>query len=171
MGDPLSGLKPKGALLECYVSFPEFRRDLEFLVNEGYMKVTSPETCVWLKSKTSLAEYFRWTGWDAEGIVGGFWSPIERAFGIKRHTLRKLAGNNANPLKPDESRDFKAIKETLQKRRKLEEVRQFKRRIYRYIKGLILSAKNEDDETIDGILRKIFDVFDKIVDKNGQNHG
>ena len=86
MSDPLNGFRPKGALLECYMSFLEFRRDLEFLVNEGYIKVTGPETCVWLKSKTSLAEYFRWIGWDAEGISGGFWAPIENAFGIKRHT-------------------------------------------------------------------------------------
>ena len=169
MGDPLGEFEPRGALRECFESFPEFRDELEFLVNEGYMKVAGPETCVWLKSKTSLAEYFKWTGWDAEGIIGGFWAPIENAFGIKRHTLRKLAGNNANPLKPDESRDFKAIKEILQKRRKQEEVRQFKKRVFRYIKRLILLAENEDDETINEILQKIFDVFEKLVDKNGQN--
>ena len=74
MGDPLGGFEPRGALIECFWNFPKFRDELEFLVDEGYMKVTGPETCVWLKNKTSLAEYFRWTGWDAEGISGGFWA-------------------------------------------------------------------------------------------------
>ena len=87
MGDPLGGFEPRGALSECFWNFPKFRDEIEFLVNEGYMKVTGPETCVWLKSKTSLAEYFRWTGWDAEAVSGGFWAPIENAFGIKRLIL------------------------------------------------------------------------------------
>ena len=64
MGDPLGGFKPRRTLSECFWNFPKFRDELEFLVNEGYMKVTGPETCVWLKSKTSLAKYFRWTSWD-----------------------------------------------------------------------------------------------------------
>jgi hypothetical protein len=41
------------------MGLPQFRDDLELLVEEGFMKVTSSETCEWLKSKTSLAEYFK----------------------------------------------------------------------------------------------------------------
>ena len=62
MDNPLAGFRPKGELLLCFISFPRFRGDLEVLVREGYVKVTGPETCVWLKSKTSLAEYFMWVG-------------------------------------------------------------------------------------------------------------
>jgi hypothetical protein len=112
-GDLQGGLKPRGALLGCFKFFHQFHADFNVLVREGFLKRTGPETCEWLKSKTSLAEYFKWIGWDAEWVSGGFWAPIETAFGIKRHTLRKLAGNNANPLKLEESKDFIKIKAIL----------------------------------------------------------
>ena len=69
-------------------------------------------------------------------IEDGFWAPVENAFGIKRHSLRKLAGRNGNYYKPEESRDFMKIKPILQQRRKQEELAQKKRRIFRYIKSL-----------------------------------
>ena len=164
------GIKPGGALLECFLSFPQFRDDLEVLVREGYLEVTSPETCEWLKSKTSLAEYFKWAGGDADWVPGGFWAPIENVFGIKRHSLRKLAGNNANPLKPDESRDFTKIKKVLQQLRIQEQKKQNERRIFRYIKHLIiLEAEDEEPETIHRVLEKIYAIFIRNVDKNRQN--
>jgi hypothetical protein len=36
---------PKGALLACFKSFPQFRNDLETLISEGFLKVTGCETC------------------------------------------------------------------------------------------------------------------------------
>lgn len=173
MGDPLNGFKPRGALFECFITFPRFRSDMEILVREGYVKVTGSETCGWLKSKTSLAEYFKWAGWDAEWVSGGFWAPIEKLFGIKRHTLRKLAGNNANPLKPELSRDFKKIKAVLQKHRKQEEIKQFEKRVYQYIAKLYLEMENEEPEAIHKLLEKVYSekicaFFSKNVDKNLQ---
>ena len=60
----------KGALLDCFMFYPHFSDDMETLVREGYVKVTGPETCEWLKSKTSLAEYFKWAGGDADWVPG-----------------------------------------------------------------------------------------------------
>jgi hypothetical protein len=65
IGNSANGFKPRGALLECFIDFPRFSDDFEVLVAEGYVKVTSPETCEWTKSKVSLAEYFKWAGYDA----------------------------------------------------------------------------------------------------------
>jgi hypothetical protein len=170
MSDMPEKLKPRGALLECFASFPQFRDDLGVLVREDFVKVTGQETCEWLKSKTSLAEYFKWACGDADWVPGGFWAPIENTFGIKRHSLRKLAGQNANPLKPDESRDFMKIKAILQQHRIQEQRKQNEQRSFRYIKHLILiEAKDEEPETIHKILEKISVLFIKNVDKNRQN--
>ena len=76
MGGKPDGFKPKGALFECFLSVPQFRADLEILVRDGFVKVTGPETCEWLKSKTSLTEYFKWAGGNAGWVPGGFWAPI-----------------------------------------------------------------------------------------------
>jgi hypothetical protein len=170
LGDESDNAKVKGALLECFLSFPQFRDDLEVLAGEGYLKVTGSETCEWMKSKTSLAEYFKWIGWDAEWVPGGFWAPIENAFGIKRHSLRKLAGNNANPTKPIESRDFMKIKPVLQQHRSQEQRKQNEQWFFRYLKYLILvEAEDEKPETIHKVLDKIYKIFTVNVDKKRQN--
>ena len=161
--------EPEGALLDCFSFYPYFQNDLEMLVREGYLKVTSPESCVWLKSKTSLAEYFKWANSNACWVSGGFWAPAEKTFGIKRHSLRKLAGNNANPLKSDESRDFMKIKPILQQHRIQNEKRIHERRIFMYIKHLFTFAEDEKPETIHEILEKIVALFIKNVDKNKIN--
>jgi len=163
------GYKPRGALLECFKSFPEFRNDLEALIREGFLKVTGQETCEWLKSKTSLAEYFKWACGNADWVPGGFWAPIENAFGIKRHSLRKLAGRNGNEYKPEESKDFMKIKPILQQLRMQEQKMQYERRVFRYIKHLILfEAEDEKPETIHKIFEKINAIFIRNVDKNRQ---
>ena len=164
------GIRPTGALLDCVESYPNFYDDLEVLVREGYVKITSPETCEWLKSKTSLAEYFKRACGDVDWVPGGFWAPVENAFGIKRHSLRRLAGRNGNYYKPDESRDFMKIKPLLQQLRIQEQKKQYERRVFRYIKHIILfEAKDEEPETIHKIFEKISEIFIKNVDKNRQN--
>ena len=166
MDDPLVGFRPKGELLLCFISFPRFRGDLEVLLREGYMKITNPETCEWLMSKTSLAEYFMWVGKGAKGVTGGFWAPIENAFGIKRHTLRKLAGHNGNDNKHYRSKDYYVIEKTVKKYREQEQKRQDMEHNYFEIKNLILEAENEDEETINMIMEKISAFFTKNVDSN-----
>jgi len=140
------------------------------LIKEGFIKVAGQETCEWLKSKTSLAEYFKWACGDADWVPGGFWAPIENAFGIKRHSLRKLAGRNGNEYKPDESKDFMKIKPILQQLRIQEQKMQYEQRVFRYIKQLILfEAEDEKPETIHKIFEKINSIFIRNVDKNRQN--
>jgi hypothetical protein len=168
-GDSPGGFQPKGALFECFMEFPQFRDDFEVLIAEGYIKTIGPETCEWTKSKTSLAEYFKWAGYDSEWVVGGFWSPIEACFGVNRRTLSRLASNNANPLKPERSRDFIKIKAALEKHHREEHIKYNEKRIYNYIKKLILFAEDEEPETIHEIVRKIGAIFLKNVDKNVQN--
>jgi len=60
-------IKKKGALLDCYEHYPYFEYDLKILVREGYVKITSPESCQWLKSKTNLAEYLFKTAFECGG--------------------------------------------------------------------------------------------------------
>ena len=163
------GFKPEGALLDCFEFYPHFQEDLDVLVREGYVKVTSPATCKWLKSKTSMAEYIKWACGNAVWVPGGFWAPAENAFGIKRHSLRKLAGNNANVLKPPQSRDFMKLKPVLQQLRVKQKYERTEYQIYNYIKNLILFAKDEKKETINEIVMKILRLFMGNVDKNTQN--
>jgi hypothetical protein len=168
MGDPSKAFKAQGALLECFIDFPQFKEDLGVLTAEGYVKITGPETCQWTKTKTSLAEYFKWAGYDAEWVTGGFWAPIAKCFGEDRRSLSRLASNNANPLKPEYSRDFIKIRTILEKHRKKEQAKQNERRIYDYIKKLILFAGDEEPETIHEIVHKIGMIFLRNVDKNVQ---
>ena len=103
----------KGAMLECFIEFPWFRKDFPLLLEHGYIKRVSDTQCEWTKSRTSLAEYFKWVGVEAKQITGGFWSPIARAFGEDKDKLRRLAGNNANPCKPEKSRAFAVLQKFL----------------------------------------------------------
>jgi len=155
----------KGALFDCYEHYPYFEYDLKILVREGYVKITSPESCQWLKSKTSLAEYLLWAKGGTFCVPGGFWAPAEKAFGIKRYSLRRLAGNNGNPCKPDESKDFKKLKPKLQPIRNMEKIITNEYRVFNNVKKLILFAKDEEYETIHEILEKISVLFNKNVDK------
>jgi hypothetical protein len=166
----ICGYKPKGALDDCITFFGSFYDDIEVMVREGYMKVTGPETCQWLKSKTSLAEYFKWTGTNGLRVNGGFWAPIENTFGIKRHSLRKLAGQNANPLKNGPSRDFIKIKPILEKHRNDINLYIDQRRTFRLIRYLILKSEDEKPKTIKLLLETIYKVLTPIVDKNRKNH-
>ena len=169
MSELSEGFQARGALLECFMCFSEFKDDLKAFISEGYVKVTGPETCEWLKSKTSLAEYFKWAFGNTHWVPGGFWAPIENTFGIKRHSLRRLAGKNANALKKDLSRDFRKIKPILQKLRKEEEHKQTTQRLFRYIKNLInVEAEEEKPEQIEKVLLKIHNLFAQNVDKNVQ---
>ena len=166
--DSSGSFKARGALLECLKTFPQFGEDLEVLVAEGYVKIIGTETCKWTKTKTSLAEYFKWAGYDAEWVTGGFWAPISKCFGIDRRSLSRLASGNANPLKKEYSRAFIKIRPVLEEHRKKAEMRDTERQIYNYIKKLILFAEDEEPETIREIVHKIGKIFIRNVDKNVQ---
>jgi hypothetical protein len=166
------GFQPQGALEDCFTFYFNFEVDFALLVKLGYVMIESSETCKWLKSKTSLAEYLYWSNGEEDEfkkpyVSGGFWAPAEKAFGIKRHSLRKLAGNNGNFCKPDDSKDFLALKPYLVGLRKLLESERNEFRIFKYIKHLILlEAGDEKPETIHSVLEKIYMLFnDRNTDK------
>lgn len=152
----------------CFISFPRFRVDFKILVDEGVIKHDGFDRYEWTKSKTSLAEYFKWIGGDADYVPGGFWAPIETTFRIKRGSLRKLAGQNANPLKPPESRDFIKIKELVLRYRAENRQLLWERGAFDAIKKLIEEAPNDEPETIRVILGKIKKIFSPFVDKKSK---
>jgi hypothetical protein len=143
----------------CFFSFSQFRYDFNILIDEGVIKHVAFDEYKWTKSKTSLAEYFKWADGDADYVTGGFWAPIETTFRIKRGTLRKLAGNNANPLKPEKSRDFIKIQKMLLQKRKEIKRRKKEWAAYTAIKELMVSVDEDDPEKIREILRKIQEIL------------
>jgi hypothetical protein len=165
MSDPSGGFKVKGALLECFLEYPQFREDLPVLIAEGYVKITGPETCEWTKTITSLAEYFKWANPMPGTITGGRWTPISAAFGEKQRSLSKLAGKNANPLKPEYSRDFRKIKPILEKHRAQRLREEKERERFNVIKKLINETDVKKPEEIHKALIKVESFFPKTVDK------
>jgi hypothetical protein len=155
-----------GALLECFTEFPLFGDDYRHLAANGFVRQVSPERCEWLKSKTSLAEYFKWVGSEAGRITGGFWRPISRAFGMNKSQLQKLAGRNGNWCKLEESRDFAALKAlVLPHRRKALRIRR-EAAAYNAIVNLVNGRKCDKPETIHDFLQEIEKILSKNVEKN-----
>ena len=165
MNDDKKMIRFTGALLECLVTFPLFRDDIHLFIDEGVIKLVSSDRCEWTKSKTSLAEYFRWISYDAGAVTGGVWAPIEKTFGVKRGTLRKLAGNNANPLKPEQSKDFKKLKQmVLGYREDSDIVRE--RRIFEAIKKLVNETNGIDPAAVHSALAQIKNLTKNCGQKN-----
>jgi len=159
----------KGALKECIRCFPKFYDDFDVLLSEGYMQMTSPETCKWLKSSTSLAQYFKWTDKGVKRVSGGFWDPIEKTFGIKRHTLRKLQGRNGNDFKLDESIDFSKLKPILEEKRYQKDLLKLEKVIFDGIKYFVIMAEQEKPESIHFTLektKKLISILNNFTDKN-----
>ena len=158
-----------GALLECFIEFPLFRDDYNCLEANGFLRQVSPERCEWLKSKTSLAEYFKWVGEEAGRITGGFWCPISRAFGTDKGQLQKLAGRNGNWCKPPESKDFAVLKAlVLPLRKKALRIRT-ERTAYHAIVKLVNGTKCDTPKKIHDVLREIKKNLSKNVEKNNGN--
>jgi len=163
--------KPRvlGALLECFIEFPLFRDDYRCLKANGFIKRISPERCEWLKSKTSLAEYFKWVGSKAGRVTGGFWNPVSRTFGMDKGQLQKLAGKNGNWCKPVESRDFAVLKTlVLPSRQKMLCIRR-EAAAYNTIAKLMNETKCRKTETIHDVLQEIGKILSENVEKNNGN--
>jgi hypothetical protein len=187
--------KPAGALEDCFKYYPHFADDFELLVKEGYVRIISPKTCKWLKSRTCLAEYLYliigcykvddndegfydyYDEYDTKPpkikkphVPGGFWAPAEKAFEIERHSLRKLVGMNGNELKPKKSRAYKNIKSSLLEHRALLKRQQKQNekdlKILELIKNtIVIELDIERPQTISQTLKKIHSIFSKNVDK------
>jgi hypothetical protein len=168
---PTTGKKIKMPdIVHCFLFYPQFEVDFRVLIDNGVIKHIAFDQYEWTKSKTSLAEYFKSIGNKSTDTPGGFWAPIEKVFKINRRTLSKLASGNANPLKPEESKDFKKIKELVIPYR--EEVRQQEeeadrlrleeaklREDFQAIKEFIKNSKNADIETLRKIKEKIKNIL------------
>ncbi|MDR0585070.1 MAG: hypothetical protein LBG57_12115 [Treponema sp.] len=120
---------------------------------------------LWTKSKTSLAEYFKWLG-DTYTIIkvqGGFWEPIESVFvvdgqAIKRGSLSHLANSNGNYAKK-ESKDFAEIKSIIEPyRESIKHAASFGK-----IKGIVESCNDDDPLSIDSALKKIAEIINTSV--------
>ena len=118
----ITGEKMEMDIVHCFLFFPQFLDDFQIFINNGIIKHIDFDRLEWTYSKTSLAEYFKWIGCVSINMPGGFWASVEKVFKVNRKSLSRLAGNNANELKPDESKDFKKIKELVERHR--EQVRQ-----------------------------------------------
>ena len=146
--------------------FPQFHTDCDILIEKDIIKRLAFDQYEWTKSKTSLAEYFWWIGKDARKVRGGFWAPIEEVFKIDRSNLRRLAGHNANPLKPDESKDFKIIKEIVvqyrkSKKRQEEEAERLRAEEAK-LQDDFKSVKKLIEETAEGNIESIRATMEKI---------
>jgi hypothetical protein len=156
-------------------TFGEFPVDIDILIERGIIVTIADQNergksrvankYKWTKSKTSLAEYFKWVGYNVPYVPGGFWAPVESLFlidgkPIKRGTLRKLAGTNANPLKPDKSKDFKEIKKIVNEyrakvKKQIEEKEKLLNKFQSIEKVIINTKKTGDIETLRAVKEKI----------------
>jgi hypothetical protein len=143
----------------CFINFPQFRHDFTLLIHEGVITHNAFDQYQWTKSKTSLAEYFKWIAAPDQYVPGGFWSEIEPLFGIKRGTLRRLASHNANYLKPPESRDFIKIKASLQQYRTGIKQQQKEKDDFNAIKKLVAVVEDDNPEKMHKVLLEIKKLF------------
>jgi hypothetical protein len=161
--------------LTLFFSFGKFSVDIAILIEKGIIvpiayhnesrKSGVADKYEWTKSKTSLAEYFKWIGNNEPYVPGGFWAPVENIFlidgkPIKRGSLRRLAGNNANWLKPDESKDFTEIKKIVEEyREKVEKQKEEQKTLldkFQSIEKIIINTeKTGDIETLRAVKEKI----------------
>jgi hypothetical protein len=143
----------------CFIFFHQFQADFPVLLNEGIIKRIAFDQYEWTKSKTSLAEYFKWVGKDTKNVTGGFWASVEKVFNVGRRKLSHLASGNDNPKKPDEppveSKDFKKIKEIVEKDREAVRQAQKDRKTFETIKTLIGKTEYQDIEKVRDALKKI----------------
>jgi hypothetical protein len=155
--------------------FPQFRADYPVLESTGIIKRHGRDGYEWSKSKTSLAQYFKWiAGNYTYRIQGGFWYPVETMFWIKRKPVKRgslshNASRNGNDTKKDYSKDFleiKSIVETYREKVKREEA---VKECFREIKGIIESSGSDNFEESDRALKKIIKTIESykiFVSKN-----
>jgi hypothetical protein len=156
----ISGKKTKMEdISSLFMVFPLFHIDFAILHEYKVIERIAFDQYKWTKSKTSLAEYFKWIGEDVQHVSGGFWTPVEEVFKINRRSLARLASSNGNDLKPKESKGFKNIKKiVVQHREKIRQEREAAERLqaeqtklqkdFQDIQNHLKNAENGDIETL-----------------------
>jgi hypothetical protein len=103
---------------QCFFYYPQFRKDIDGLIDAKILKHISVNCYDWQRTRTSLAEYFSWIGRNSSHVPGGFWNPVETLFTvkgtpIKRGSLSRLLCKQRNFSREQESEGFREIKEIL----------------------------------------------------------
>ena len=149
-------------ITHCFIFYNHFKKEFHFLLELGIIKRIGFDHYEWTKSKTSLAEYFRWLDRKFP-VEGGYWAPIAKAFIVKgkaitTRQLSKLASGNGNAAKPKESKDFKIIKKIVEEYREAvklqEEQDQKDMRAFYDIKKLVDKVEIRDIKKIRTVLTK-----------------
>jgi hypothetical protein len=160
---------------DCFSYFPQFRADYPVLESTGIIKRSGRNGYEWTKSKTSLAQYFKWVaGNDKYRIQGGFWKPIETAFlirgkAIERGSLSHNASRNGNEAKKEYSKDFADIKNIVKTYRKKIRREEAVKEYFQEIKSIIESSGNDSFQESDRALKKIIktiESYKNFVSKN-----
>jgi hypothetical protein len=158
----------------CFRHFPQFRFDYPVLESTGIIK-PADNYLEWTKSKTSLAQYFKWISRnDKRRIEGGLWNPVEAAFWIKEKPIKQgslshNASRNGNEAKKEYSKDFvkiKTIVETYQEKVKREEAVEA---CFLKIKVIVESSGNDSFQESDRALKKIIKTIENYKDFVSKN--
>jgi len=159
-----------GYFHQCFWHFPQFRDDFKVLYDEGIIRRISFDKYEWTETKTSLAEYFLKIrrNKDKKRIPGGFWNPIETAFGVDRKTLSHLGSkmNTGNKESPSFKRVYKLIlknreniKRQAEQEQKKHEQEQKDMKAFFAVKMFIEKADGKDIKEIRSALEKIKTVL------------
>jgi hypothetical protein len=154
-------------ITNCFSCFPQFLDDFIALEKAGIIKRTGRSVSYeWTKSKTSLAQYFKWAaGNNKYRIQGGFWNPIETTFLIKgkpirRGSLSHNASRNGNEAKKEYSKDFAEIKNIVETYREKVKREEAVKECFREIKGIVESSGNDSFQESDRALKKIVKIIE-----------
>jgi hypothetical protein len=159
----------------CFLYFPQFRVDYAVLENTGIIKRHGCNGYEWTKSKTSLAQYFKWiAGNNKHRVQGGFWEPVDTIFlikgkPIKRGSLSHNASQNGNHAKEEYSRDFLKIKSIVEKYRKKVKREEDVKEYFQEIKGIIESSGGDSFQESDRALKKIVKAIESYKDFVSKN--
>jgi hypothetical protein len=159
----------------CFSYFPQFQVDYPVLESTGIIKRSGRDGYEWTKSKTSLAQYFKWiAGNDKYRTEGGFWNPINAVFSIKGkpikpYSLSHNASRNGNEAKKEYSKDFVKIKNIVEKYREKVRREEAVKEYFQKIKGIVESSGNDNFQESDRALKKIvktIESYKNFVSKN-----
>jgi hypothetical protein len=153
------GWKMQSGLEDVMRYFPQLQEDFDMLIGQKVITREIGGGYKWHYSLTSLGEYFKSIEADYS-IPGGFWNPIETAFGIKRGTLRHLVSNNGREFKRERSRDFEKIIAMLNPHRKRIATERKTLFMFDKIKELIEGATPQTHEERKKIIEQIKNILD-----------
>jgi hypothetical protein len=159
----------------CFSYFPQFRVDYPILESTGVIKRSGRDNYEWTKSKTSLAQYFKWIARkDKYRTEDGFWNPINAVFLIKEkpikpQSLSHNASRNGNEAKKEYSKDFLEIKNIVEAYRGKLKREETVKKCFHEIKSIVESSGNDSFQEYDRALKKIVKTIERyknFVSKN-----